>query len=70
LLAPGNADFAEFGSLMRQLRRDYAKPVALVVYGGEAARRWRSDVEGADIPVFRTTRAAVRALSMLVHATM
>jgi acetyltransferase len=70
LLAPGNADFAEFGSLMRQLRRDYAKPVALVVYGGEAARRWRSDVEGTDIPVFRTTRAAVRALSMLVHATM
>ncbi len=70
LLAPGNADFSEFGKLLRQLRRDHAKPVALVIYGGEAARRWRADVEGADIPVFRTTRAAVRALSMLVQATM
>jgi acetate---CoA ligase (ADP-forming) len=70
LLAPGNADFSEFGNLLRQLRRDYAKPVALVIYGGEAAQRWRADVEGAGIPVLRTTRAAVRALSMLVQATM
>jgi len=70
LLAPGSADFAEFGDLLRRLRRDYAKPVALVIYGGNAARRWRSDVEGADIPVFRTTRAGARALSMLVQATM
>jgi len=70
LLAPGNADFPEFGDLMRRLRKTYDKPVAMVIYGGDAARRWRSDLEGADIPIFRTTRAGVRALSLMVRATM
>lgn len=70
LLAPGNADFPEFGDLMRRLRRTYDKPAALVIYGGDAARRWRSDLEGADIPIFRTTRAGARALSLLVQATL
>jgi acyl-CoA synthetase (NDP forming) len=70
LLAPGNADFAEFGDLMRRLRRTYDKPVALVIYGGEAERRWTADLEGANIPVFKTTRAGARALSLMVQATM
>ncbi len=70
LLAPGNADFAEFGDLMRRLRRSYDKPVALVIYGGEAEQRWIADLEGANIPVFKTTRAAVRALALLAQATM
>ncbi len=69
LLAPGNADFPEFGELMRRLRKEYDKPVALVVYGGSAGARWVRDVEGANIPVLRTTREAVRALSVLVRAT-
>jgi acetyltransferase len=70
LLAPGNADFAEFGDLMRRLRRTYDKPVAMVIYGGDAGRRWRMDLEGADIPVFRTTRAGARALALMVQATL
>jgi acetate---CoA ligase (ADP-forming) len=70
LLAPGNADFAEFGELMRRLRRSYDKPVALVIYGGEAQQRWTAELEGADIPVFKTTRAGARALSLLVQATL
>jgi acetate---CoA ligase (ADP-forming) len=70
LLAPGNADFAQFGDLMRRLRATYDKPVALVIYGGEAQRRWTAALEGADIPVFRTTRAAARALSLMVQATL
>jgi acetyltransferase len=70
LLAPGNADFAEFGDLMRRLRKSYDKPVAMVIYGGDAGRRWRKDLEGADIPVFRTTRAGARALSLMVQATL
>ena len=70
LLAPGNADFPEFGELLRRLRRAYDKPVALVIYGGEAQRRWTADLEGADVPIFHTTRAGVRALSLMVDATM
>jgi acetate---CoA ligase (ADP-forming) len=70
LLAPGNADFAEFGDLMRRLRRAYEKPVALVIYGGDAQQRWTASLEGADIPVLKTTRAAARALSLMVEATM
>jgi acyl-CoA synthetase (NDP forming) len=70
LLAPANADFPEFGELFRQLRRAYNKPVALVIYGGEAQQRWTTDLEGADVPIFNTTRAAVRALSLMVQATM
>jgi acyl-CoA synthetase (NDP forming) len=70
LLAPGNADFAEFGDLMRRLRRTYEKPVVLVIYGGDAQRRWTASLEGADIPVLKTTRAAARALSLMVAATL
>jgi acetyltransferase len=70
LLAPGNADFPEFGDLLRKLRRTYDKPVAIVIYGGDAGRRWRTDLEGADIPVFRTTRAGARALALMVQATL
>jgi acetyltransferase len=69
LLAPANADFPEFGTLLRRLRQTYDKPVALVIYGGEAAARWTADLEQADIPIFKSTRAAVRALALLVQAT-
>ena len=70
LLAPGNADFAEFGELLKRLRRQYDKPVALCIYGGDAEQRWTADLEGADVPVFKTTRAAARALALMVQATM
>ena len=70
LLAPGNADFPEFGDLIRRLRRTYDKPVALVIYGGEAEQRWTAALEGVDVPIFKTTRAGARALSLLVEATM
>jgi acetyltransferase len=70
LLAPGNADFPEFGALLRELRQSYEKPVAMVIYGGEAARRWIADLDGASVPVFATTRAALRALAILVQATL
>jgi len=42
----------------------------LVIYGGEAQQRWTAALEGANIPVFRTTRAAARALSLMVQATL
>jgi acetate---CoA ligase (ADP-forming) len=67
LLAPPNADFPEMGSLLKTLRRRYDKPVALVPYGSAAAR-WTQDIEGADIPVYSTVRAGVRALAMVAKA--
>jgi acetyltransferase len=70
LLAPGNADFPEFGALVRGLRQAYDKPVAMVVYGGDAARRWTADLDGANVPIFTTTRAAVRALALLAQASL
>jgi acetyltransferase len=69
LLAPANADFPGFGDLMKRLRKTYNKPVAVAIYGGSARSRWVAELEGADVPVFNTTREAARALSLLVQAT-
>jgi hypothetical protein len=41
-----------------------------VIYGGDAQPRWTASLEGADIPVLKTTRAAARALSLMVAATL
>jgi acetyltransferase len=70
LLAPANADFPGFGALVKELRQTYDKPVAMVIYGGEAGQRWVAELEGARIPIFRTTRAAARALALLVQASL
>lgn len=69
LLAPPNADFPEMGALLRTLRRTYDKPVALVPYGSAAAR-WTLEVEGADIPVYRTVREGARALAAVANAAL
>jgi acetyltransferase len=70
LLAPANADFAEFGDLMRRLRRAYDKPVAMAIYGGDARERWSKSLKGTGILVLPTTRAAARALALLAQATL
>lgn len=70
LLAPANADFVGFGALMKRLRTTYDKPVAVAIYGGAARARWISELEGANVPVFNTTREAARALSLLADATL
>ena len=69
LLAPANADFEGFGALVARLRKTYNKPVTMVIYGGSARDRWTNELEGADVPVYRTTREAARALSLMVQAT-
>ncbi len=70
LLAPANAEFEGFGELLRRLRRLHDKPVALVIYGGATAKGWIAELEGADIPIFPTTRAGARALSVMAQATL
>jgi acetyltransferase len=57
------------GELLRRLRREHDKPVALVLYGSAAAR-WTREVEGADIPVFPTVRAGALALAMVADAAV
>jgi acyl-CoA synthetase (NDP forming) len=69
LLAPANADFEGFGALVADLRRTHNKPVTMAIYGGSARVRWTNELEGANVPVYRTTREAVRALSLMVQAT-
>jgi acetyltransferase len=69
LLAPPNADFPEMGDLLRTLRRQYNKPFALVPYVSAAAR-WTEEVEGANIPVYPTVRAGVRALAMVAKSSV
>lgn len=67
LLAPPNADFPEVREVFSGLRaRHPEKPVVLVIYGGEVRERWIRELEGLNIPVYPTTRAAVRALRALV----
>ena len=67
LLAPPNADFAGFGEVMRAIRRDHpGKPIAMVIWGGGARDRWIAAIEGLNIPVFASTRAALRALAALI----
>jgi acetate---CoA ligase (ADP-forming) len=70
LLAPTNADFTGFGALMKRLRKTYDKPVAVAIYGGGARGRWVAELEGAEVPVFNTTREAIRALTLLADATL
>ncbi|MGE3993912.1 acetate--CoA ligase family protein [Pseudorhodoplanes sp.] len=69
LLAPAGAAFDEFGSLLRRLRDKYEKPFVVVIYGDDTGKKWLEDLEGARIPVFDSTRAAVRALSLAIQAT-
>lgn len=66
LLAPANADFPEFGEVFRIIReQNPQKPVVMVIYGGAARERWIEAVEGLGIPVYDSTRPAVRALAAL-----
>jgi hypothetical protein len=37
----------------------------MVIYGGSARERWIAAVEGLGIPVYASTRPAVRALAAL-----
>jgi acyl-CoA synthetase (NDP forming) len=69
LLAAAASDFPEFSDVVRRIRGTYDKPMALVIYGGRERHRWISGLEGADVPVFSTTKTAVRALSMLAQAS-
>lgn len=70
LLAVPNADFEGFREVFASLRaRHPGKPLALVIHGGAGVRdRWLADLEGLNVPVFRSSSAAVRGLRALAVA--
>jgi acetate---CoA ligase (ADP-forming) len=70
LLAAATADFPEFGPLLKRLRATHDKPAALVIYGGPDRDRWLDALEGSNVPVFGSSRAAVKALAAVAHATI
>jgi acetyltransferase len=66
LLAPPNADFPDVREVFSGLRdRRPDKPLALVISGGEVRERWIRELDGLNIPVYPSTRTAVRALRAL-----
>jgi acetyltransferase len=65
-LTPANADFPETREVFARLRERHPDtPLAMVVTGGAIRERWLRDIDGLGIPVYPTTRAAVRALAAL-----
>ena len=64
VLAVEGADFPEVRELFAGLRvRHPDKPLAVVMFGRAPKARWLRDLEGLQIPVYPTTRTAVRALA-------
>ncbi len=67
-LTPVNADFPETREVFTRLRaRHPDTPLAMVIVGGAVRERWLRDLEGLDVPVYPTTRAAVRALAAVAR---
>jgi acetyltransferase len=64
LLALANADFDGIRAIFARAREQHpAKPVYVVILGGKLKQRWLAELEGLRVPVFPTTRIAVKALA-------
>ncbi len=64
ILAVEGADFPEVRAVFAGLRERYPdKPLALVIFGAASKTYWLQELEGLQIPVFPSTRMAVRALA-------
>ncbi len=64
LLALANADFDGIREVFAQaMARHAGKPVYLVILGGKVKERWLKEMAGLRVPVFETTRIAVKALA-------
>ncbi len=65
ILAVEGADFPEVRQVFSSLRDRYPdKPLALVIFGPEPKTRWLRELEGLQVPVFPSTRTAIRALAV------
>ena len=67
LLALSNADFDGIGEIYQEARRKHPeKPLFTVMLGGEVKERWLSEIEGLNMPVFGTTRMAIKSLQAML----
>lgn len=66
LLATPASDFDGFRAAFVGLRdRHPDKPLLLVIYGGSVRDRWMKELDGLRIPVFPSSRLAIRTLSTM-----
>jgi acetate---CoA ligase (ADP-forming) len=64
VLAVEGADFPEVREVFADLRARYPdKPLALVIFGPAEKTYWLRQLEGLQVPVFASTRLAIRALA-------
>ena len=64
LLGLANADIDGIREVFANARQQYPdKPVYVVILGGEVRERWLKQIDGLKVPVFDTTRIAIKALA-------
>jgi acyl-CoA synthetase (NDP forming) len=64
LLALANADFDGIREVFARAREQHPeKPLYMVMLGGQVKQRWIREIDGLKVPVFDTTRIAVKALT-------
>ncbi|MBI4455903.1 MAG: acetate--CoA ligase family protein [Acidobacteria bacterium] len=66
LLGLANADFDGMRAIFLRARERHAdKPLYTVILGGPVKQKWLQEVDGLNMPVFETTRIAVKALAAM-----
>jgi acetyltransferase len=61
-----NADFAEVSEMYKSvLSYSNDKPLFLVLQGGETKKNWLRSIEGLNIPVYPTTRRALKVIEAM-----
>ena len=66
LLALSNADFDGMREIYQTARQQQPqKPVFTVILGGEVKQKWLVDIDGLDMPVFESTRSAIKSLQAM-----
>jgi acyl-CoA synthetase (NDP forming) len=64
LLGLANADFDGIREMFAQaMERHPEKPIYVVMLGGKVKERWQQEMSGLKVPIFETTRIAVKALA-------
>ncbi len=67
LLALSNADFDGIGEIYQEAQRKHPeKPLFTIMLGGEVRQKWLSEIEGLNMPVFNTTRMAIKSLQAML----